>query len=181
MTREELVIRLSEVFHQYGYDGATLSRLSAASGLGKGSLYHHFPGGKAEIGLAVLQAAGLRFHHLLVTLQGNADIRNKLAVFVARLRLTDMEKRQASTLDVYSMGDAWDAYGQDMRTSVLQLAERLAGALQQAGLPADLAEQRAYDAVAMLEGMRLTCRCLGEWSRYEQMLDQLPYTLLAAH
>ncbi|SMC17055.1 transcriptional regulator, TetR family [Andreprevotia lacus DSM 23236] len=180
MTREELLTRLSAVFHQYGYDGATLARLSAASGLGKGSLYHHFPGGKEEIGVAVLQAEGLRFHHLLAALQGSGDIKARLALFAHRLRLSQAEQLQASTLDVYSMGDARARYGHDMRDSVLLLTDRLSVTLQEAGLDATTAHERAYTALALIEGMRLTCRCLGDWSRYDQLLDQLPGRLLTS-
>ena len=37
---------LAEAFRQYGFEGASLSMLSEATGLGNGSLYHFFPGGK---------------------------------------------------------------------------------------------------------------------------------------
>ena len=54
MTREEAIAQLSKVFRQYGYEGATLARLSAATGLRKASLYHHFPKGKEKMAAAVL-------------------------------------------------------------------------------------------------------------------------------
>ena len=45
-TREAVVERLMAVIRREGYDGASLAQLSKATGLGKGSLYHHFPSGK---------------------------------------------------------------------------------------------------------------------------------------
>ncbi len=53
----ELISILDEVFRRRGYDGATLSVLSRACGLGKASLYHHFPGGKDEMADVLLQRA----------------------------------------------------------------------------------------------------------------------------
>jgi AcrR family transcriptional regulator len=53
--RAEAVSRLAEVFRERGFDGASLSAISQATGLGKGSLYHHFPDGKEEMALAVLE------------------------------------------------------------------------------------------------------------------------------
>ena len=50
---------LAEVFRAHGYEGASLSLITRATGLGKGSLYHLFPGGKAEMaacGLAEIDA-----------------------------------------------------------------------------------------------------------------------------
>ena len=45
---------VAEVFRAHGYEGATLSVITEATGLGKGSLYHFFPGGKEELAAAVL-------------------------------------------------------------------------------------------------------------------------------
>ena len=55
MSKEQAVAQFAPIFSQYGYDGATLTRLSQASGLGKASLYHHFRGGKEDMAAAVLE------------------------------------------------------------------------------------------------------------------------------
>ena len=52
--REEIIPLLAEVFRTQGYEGASLSRLGEASGLGKGSLYNFFPGGKEEMAAAAV-------------------------------------------------------------------------------------------------------------------------------
>jgi AcrR family transcriptional regulator len=54
MAKETYIPSLMRLFRQYGYDGATLSKISIAAGLGKASLYHHFPGGKDEMVEAML-------------------------------------------------------------------------------------------------------------------------------
>lgn len=53
--RPDVIPALAEVFRQYGYNGASLAEISKATGLGKGSLYNFFPGGKAEMLEAVLE------------------------------------------------------------------------------------------------------------------------------
>jgi AcrR family transcriptional regulator len=55
--RSDLVAILDEVFRRRGYEGATLAELSRACGLGKASLYHHFPGGKDEMAQVLLRRA----------------------------------------------------------------------------------------------------------------------------
>ncbi len=45
---------LAEVFREHGYGATSPSLITAATGLGKGSLYHFFPGGKQEMASAVL-------------------------------------------------------------------------------------------------------------------------------
>ncbi|MCY7320404.1 MAG: TetR/AcrR family transcriptional regulator, partial [Phormidesmis sp. CAN_BIN36] len=54
MSKDSAIPELVKVFRQYGYEGATLAKLSEATGLGKASLYHHFPKGKEEMASAVL-------------------------------------------------------------------------------------------------------------------------------
>jgi AcrR family transcriptional regulator len=50
-----IVDRLFVVFQDHGYEGASLADLSRATGLGKSSLYHHFPQGKEQMAEAVLE------------------------------------------------------------------------------------------------------------------------------
>lgn len=52
--RPDVVPLVAEVFREFGYEGASLSRITEKTGLGKGSLYHFFPGGKEEMAKAVL-------------------------------------------------------------------------------------------------------------------------------
>ncbi|KXV21825.1 TetR/AcrR family transcriptional regulator [Gluconobacter japonicus] len=52
--RDPVLQAIAEVFRRYGYEGASLSRLTTATGLGKGSLYNFFPHGKEQMGTEVL-------------------------------------------------------------------------------------------------------------------------------
>ncbi|MBN1086970.1 TetR/AcrR family transcriptional regulator [Erwinia aphidicola] len=52
--REDVLPLVAGVFRELGYDGTSISRITEKTGLGKGSLYHFFPGGKEEMAAAVL-------------------------------------------------------------------------------------------------------------------------------
>ena len=54
MPKTDYIPSLLQLFRQHGYDGATLSKISQVTGLGKASLYHHFPKGKDEMVQEVL-------------------------------------------------------------------------------------------------------------------------------
>jgi len=49
VNEEELLDRLTSVFRTHGFEGASLSLISKATGLQRASLYHRFPGGKEEM------------------------------------------------------------------------------------------------------------------------------------
>lgn len=51
-TRDRLVQTATRLFRQRGYEGAGLAEILAEAGVPKGSLYHHFPEGKADLACA---------------------------------------------------------------------------------------------------------------------------------
>lgn len=65
--RSDILPLLEDVFVEYGYDGATISLIEDRTGLGKGSLYHFFPGGKEEMAREVLKYQEDWFHIQIYT------------------------------------------------------------------------------------------------------------------
>jgi len=53
---DDLICKLTDVFRNVGYDGASLAVLADATGLKKASLYHRFPGGKEQMAEEVFKA-----------------------------------------------------------------------------------------------------------------------------
>lgn len=50
-TRDKLAWAAAKLFQEKGFHGVGLSEVLAATGLPKGSLYHHFPNGKVDLAL----------------------------------------------------------------------------------------------------------------------------------
>jgi TetR/AcrR family transcriptional regulator, lmrAB and yxaGH operons repressor len=53
-SKELLIETASRLFRMRGYDGVGLSDILKESGIPKGSMYHHFPGGKEELAVAAI-------------------------------------------------------------------------------------------------------------------------------
>jgi TetR/AcrR family transcriptional regulator, lmrAB and yxaGH operons repressor len=51
-TRDRLVFAATRLFRQRGYHGTGLAEILSEAGVPKGSLYHHFPDGKADLACA---------------------------------------------------------------------------------------------------------------------------------
>lgn len=51
-TKDRLIAAATRLFRQRGYDGTGLAEILAEAGVPKGSLYHHFPDGKADLACA---------------------------------------------------------------------------------------------------------------------------------
>ena len=64
-TKTRILYAAAELFGRQGYTGTGLKQISEASQAPFGSLYHHFPGGKEELGDDVIRQAG-EFFRVLV-------------------------------------------------------------------------------------------------------------------
>lgn len=51
-TKERLIRSAADLFRKSGYTGVGVSEILAAANAPKGSLYHHFPNGKADLAVA---------------------------------------------------------------------------------------------------------------------------------
>ena len=51
-TKERLIRSAAELFRKRGYSGVGVAEILEAAGAPKGSLYHHFPNGKADLAQA---------------------------------------------------------------------------------------------------------------------------------
>ena len=57
-TRDRLLDATEALIARHGYEGTGVNTVLAASGVGNGSLYHHFPGGKDELVAASIERTG---------------------------------------------------------------------------------------------------------------------------
>jgi AcrR family transcriptional regulator len=60
-TRERILYASAELFRRQGYTGTGLKQVVAEAGAPFGSLYHHFPGGKQQLGDEVIRVGGAFF------------------------------------------------------------------------------------------------------------------------
>lgn len=72
--KEQVLATLTDLFHRYGYSGTSLNRICAATGLGRGSIYYMFPGGKAQMLTEVLDAVMQRFSALVMQPLAQGDV-----------------------------------------------------------------------------------------------------------
>lgn len=77
--RVEIVGKLAALFQARGYTGAGMAEISATTGLGRGSLYHLFPDGKAQMMREVLAAVEHDFQAAVVAPLESADVAGMFA------------------------------------------------------------------------------------------------------
>ena len=102
-TRDRLVTAATRLFRQRGYDGTGLSEILAEAGVPKGSLYHHFPDGKADLACAAADwTAGEIVRVIDDSFQGATDWRHGVTTFCYKM---------AKLFDILNSADACPIFG----------------------------------------------------------------------
>jgi AcrR family transcriptional regulator len=93
-TRDRILEATAELFRRHGYTGTGLKQIVAAANAPFGSVYHHFPGGKEQLGGEVIRASGVMYYELFeVIMDASPDVVSGVENFFAgaaeTLRQTD--------------------------------------------------------------------------------------------
>ncbi len=177
--RQLIIAKLIPVFRQYGYEGATLSRLSEATGLGRSSLYHHFPGGKEEMAAEVLAYVHNWFAKtVLEPLQTNDKPSQRLQVMCENLDAFYRQGKETCLLNVISLGEGNDLFHTNIKQALIGWIKELASVLVFAGIKPNIANFRAEEAVMLIQGALVLVRGLDETTPFERIVSSLPERLL---
>ncbi|RMH28912.1 MAG: TetR/AcrR family transcriptional regulator [Planctomycetota bacterium] len=176
---EPLLDALADVFRRHGYEGASLSAISRATGLQRASLYHRFPGGKAEMADAALGRVDQRFEReVLAPLASSLAPRARVEQTAQRLREFYAGGEKSCALDTLSLGDLAGPLREHMERSLGAWIGAFAAVAQDAGLSEAEARRRALNAVVRIQGALVVARITGDSAPFREALDELPATLL---
>ena len=161
--RRHFVATMARLLRKQGFAATGLNQLVAESGAPKGSLYHYFPGGKDEVAAEALLFAGKLVRGTLEALRrtetGPAGIVRAygalLEGWMGKSGYSDGCPITTTLLEVATEKPAIAAIGRDAFAS---WREVFAGALRDAGVPAERAGALALAAIMMFEGALILTR-----------------------
>ncbi len=178
---DQLLDRLTEVFRVHGYEGASLSRISEATGLQRASLYHRFPGGKEEMAEAVLRRADDWFiSHILAPLSDDQPPSQRVERMAKRLAHFYDSGEHSCLLDSLSLGDAEAALQCHVEQSFTAWLGAMTAVARAAGATAAVAKRQASDALVQIQGGLVFSRVTGDTRPFRRVLKNLPELLTGA-
>lgn len=178
MPKATYVPALLQLFRQYGYDGATLSKISEATGLGKASLYHHFPGGKDEMVETLLDYLDHWMdRNILQMLKGSGSASAKLRQMCDRLSQVYEGGGQPCLSAILLLGSARDVFHDRVKTLYRAWIKAIADVLIAAGLDNTVAMERGEDAVIAIQGSLVLSQGLNDPAPFQRVIEQLPERL----
>lgn len=179
--RGDVIAVLAETFRAHGYEGASLAVISQASGLGKGSLYHFFPGGKAEMAQAVLAEIDAWFEsHVYAPLREDGDPARAIASMFASVEAYFDRGGRVCLVGLFALGEERDHFARPINAYFRRWVEALALALRRQGAKPRAAAAAAEDVVAGVQGALVLSRALEDRAIFIRALARMKKRLAAA-
>ncbi|MBA2400733.1 MAG: TetR/AcrR family transcriptional regulator [Bradyrhizobium sp.] len=178
--RADLLPLISEVFRSHGYEGATLALIGEATGLGKGSLYHFFPDGKAQMAAEVLAEIDHWFEvNIFAALRKSDDPVRAIAEMTAGVDRYFHSGHRVCLVGVIALGASRDIFAAQVQDYFSRWNDALALALRRAGFSAGVSRRRSADALLTIQGALVLARALDDAKVFGQAMADMKARLLA--
>jgi TetR/AcrR family transcriptional regulator, lmrAB and yxaGH operons repressor len=172
--RPDIIAALAEVFREHGYDGATLALISKATCLGKGSLYHFFPGGKDEMMVAVLTDIDQWFEdNVFAQLRSREDPAEAISVMFEAVIDYFRSGRRVCLVGALALGQARDRFAAAINDYFARWIEALEHGLRGQRDVGEDASLRAEEIVLGIQGAIVLSRAIDDPTVFERAMSRL--------
>src|SRR5271168_3046543 len=173
-SHKEVVARITETFQAYGFDGASLAKISEVTGLIKASLYWRFPSGKEAMADAALKAVGEHFaKYVLKPVDEPGPLRERIAQIAERLREFYGNGKKECLLDTLTFAGSPPRIRKHAKRNFEFWESKFQALALEGGLGAAAARRAAQDAIAGLEGGLVLARVTGDVQAFRRATDAL--------
>jgi len=177
--RADVLPTLGEVFREHGFEGASLSVIGERTGLGKGSLYHFFPGGKEEMAAAVLTDIDGWFRsHIFKPLKEDADAARAIRRMFDAVEEYFQSGRRVCLIGALALNESRDLFAPRIRGYFAAWTEALEGALVRMDYGTKKAKARAEETLAAIQGALVLGRALHDPALFTRTLARLRKRLI---
>lgn len=180
LSKDEVIQRIVAAFREHGYEGASLSILSQATGLGRSSLYHHFPNGKTDMAQAAWAWVMSSFEELVIAplRQTQQTPLQRLQACAQGLAAFYADGARSCLLNIFSIGSANTLFQEQLRVGTHAMMQMFSELAQESGINAVEAQRRGEQAVIGIQGALVISRTLGSNEPFLRLLGQFPEQLL---
>ncbi|AHI26329.1 transcriptional regulator, TetR family [Komagataeibacter xylinus E25] len=173
-SKDEIIDRLFSVFRERGFEGASLADLSRGTGLGKSSLYHHFPGGKAEmVELVLARSVKLIDDAVLDAAKAASPLKTRARRIVGTFEQLFAGGRAPCVLGRLASAEVGPAARQNLHRAFEHWIEAIDQLARDSGMSPEQAHIFAEDWVARLQGALTLQAGIGTTGPFERVLRSL--------
>jgi len=179
-SRTELVIKLYELFRQRGFEGVSIGDISAATGLGRSSLYHHFPGGKEEMAEAVVAFTRAALERdVFAPLRSDGDAAARIGAMLAAVSRIYSGGATPCVLAALLSTTTDSPLARGAARIFADWKDVIAATVEELGVRPDEAQRRARAALSLLQGALVITRALKDPVAFREAIALARDTLIA--
>lgn len=172
--KNEILQDIMNEFRKYGYEGTSLSLISKKTHLGKASLYHHFPNGKEEMALLIIeninQDLKIKFSALFELKQEPDAL---LGTFLKYLSEFYDHGRTPCLIDVFSMDSAPKNVTDKVKVTFDELLNYFKKIFDRFHFDEEESIKKSKNALCLIQGSLILTRLLGDVSYFEKAVEQI--------
>ena len=157
-TKRKLVRTMRRLLHTQGYHATGINQILKESGVGKGSLYHHFPGGKTELAVAAL----VRANEVMIgsiaefTEQANHDAAGTIRLFcnhfINKMLQSNYRRGTPISLTTLDAASTVDEIQEQVEIGYKWIIELIQDLLMRKGVDAETAYRLGNITLSAVEG-----------------------------
>jgi TetR/AcrR family transcriptional regulator, lmrAB and yxaGH operons repressor len=182
-TRQKMLVSSVELLRERGAGGVTVDAVLSRSQSPRGSVYHHFPGGRSEIMSEALALAGDTISAIIekASTGGSLAALRRFGRFWNKLLLESDFNAGCPIVSVAVGGSSDD---QHLQPAVAEIFQRWHQALAEAIIADGVDSQRAHRlatmAVAAIEGAIILCRVQRSTTPLDDVIAEFGSTIASA-
>ncbi len=155
-------------------EGATLALISQSTGLGKGSLYNFFPGGKEQMAFEVIKDAGAWMElEILTPLQQSTDAEQATARMLPAILKDAENERRLALLTALSLRRLPDRFRNRIKALFYEWAKALTRVFVRSGYSSGRAWNASEDLIAQIQGAATLAAGLDDARAFRRMIKRL--------
>jgi len=154
-TRRRMIVTTSKLLERQGFHGTGLNQILEEANAPKGSMYFHFPGGKAQLAAEAIAAAAEHIDRALRAHEGGTALEaldGYLAQMAGWLESTEFSGGCPIATTALEVGATTPEVGDACEAAFDLLISRVAGWLEADGFDPQTARERATLAYSAVEG-----------------------------
>ncbi|MDH7447963.1 TetR/AcrR family transcriptional regulator [Aquimarina sp. 2201CG14-23] len=172
---KQLIEGLNQVFRTKGYEGASLNELAEGAGLKKASLYHRFPEGKKEIGLAVLSYSSDWLQKNLYSILADQSISPKSRLELVVVKISELYDygNETCVLRALSMETGMQIFGEEIKNEMTRWIASFAALGLDFGFSKEKASKIARQGLINIQGSLVVANAMSDNTLFIDALDNI--------
>lgn len=171
--KSDVIPIISELFRKYGFEGTSISHILEATGLGRSSIYHFFPGGKDEMAEAVLENVDQWFEENMFQLLENSNSTQAIDEMLKNVASYFKSGQRICLVGAFALEETRSKFEDQLSSYFERWIDVLAKNFEKLGLSKNDAKSKSIHFVSSIQGAIVVSRATQNYNHFESVMKVL--------